>query len=122
MKVNEPVIRGTVVLEGMPKPLTGAGITFSSDAVVARVTSNPEDGSFRVQLPPGPCYVRVEKDGFLAATKMGLVVTQDTVLPVITLLWGDANGDGAGIKDLMTVAKNLGRTESPFPEVPGAPP
>ena len=67
-------------------------------------------------------YVRVEKDGFLTATKMGLVVTQDTVLPAITLLWGDANGDGAGIKDLMTVDKNLGRTESPFPEAPGAPP
>ena len=102
--------------------MTGALITFSSDAVVARVTSNPEDGSFRVQLPPGPCYVRVEKDGFLTATKMGLVITQGTVLPAITLLWGDANGDGADIRDLVTMAKNLGRTESPFLEVPEAPP
>ena len=118
VKVNEPVITGMVVLEGMPKPLTGAVVTFSSDAVIARVTSNPEDGSFQVQLPPGPCYVRVEKDGFLTATKMGLVITQDTVLPAITLLWGDANGDGADIKDPVTVAKNLGKTESPFPEVP----
>ena len=71
--VNRPVVKGTVSLEGMPHPLSGARITFlSGDQTIARVFSDPENGSFEIQLTSGIYDVKVEKDGFLPATKIGL--------------------------------------------------
>ena len=74
------------------------------------------DGSFRVQLLSGTYAVTVEREGFLAATKSGLIVDTDTALPVMKLLGGDVNGDGnKDINDLVIPAENLGKGESPWP-------
>ena len=72
-------VTGDVVLEGMPTPISGARVTFSGDSVVKAVTSDPASGNFQIQLPPGTYAVTIEKDGFLKATKRGLVVNKDMV-------------------------------------------
>ena len=57
----------------------------------------------------------MEKDGFLAATKIGLVVNQDITLPEVMLLWGDL-GDGLiDVNDLVLPTMNMGMDESPWP-------
>ena len=113
--VNEPVVKGAVVFEGMPNPISGARVTFSGDGVVEVLTSDPASGNFQIQLPPGIYTVTIEKDGFLKATKTGVVVNNDTVLPPARLLFGDADGNGIiDVKDLSFPAKNLGAEESPW--------
>ena len=70
--VARPGVTGTVSLEGMPDPTDGARLTFSSgDQTIARVFSDPGNGSFEIELTPGIYDVIVEKDGFLPATKLG---------------------------------------------------
>ena len=113
--VNEPIVKGAVVFEGMPNPISGARVTFSRDAAVQVLTSDPASGNFEMQLHPGIYAVTIEKDGFLKATKTGLVVNNDTVLTPARLLWGDADGNGIiDVKDVTVPAKNLGMKESPW--------
>ena len=115
--VNGPKVQGTVTLEGMPNPISGARIAFSSGGqTIGRVFSNPEDGSFELQLTSGIYDVKAEKDGFLPATRAGVVLNQEMSLPGVKLLWGDVNGDGVDVKDLPAPAKNLGKIESPWLE------
>ena len=115
--VNGPMVQGTVTLKGMPNPISGARITFSSGGqTIGRVFSNPEDGSFELQLTSGIYDVKAEKDGFLPATRAGVVLNQEMSLPGAKLLWGDVNGDGVDVKDLTAPAKNLGKIESPWLE------
>ena len=112
---EEHVVTGTVSLEGMPNPISGARITFSAgDRTIARVFSDPEYGSFEVQLTSGIYDVEVEKDGFLPATKRGVVVNQDIALAEVLLLWGDTGDGKIDVSDLVIPAKNLGRTETPW--------
>ena len=114
--------QGTVKLEGMPNPITGARVTFSSDVAVHQVTSNPQDGTFEKQLPTGTYDVTVEKDGFLPARVIELQVDQDRTLPEVRLLGGDAKGDWMiDVGDLAIPGKNQGKTESPW-ELNGPPP
>ena len=113
--VNASIVKGTIVLDGMPDPISGARVTFSGDSAVQVLTSDPASGNFQIQLPQGNYTVTIEKDGFLRATKTGLVVNNDVLLPPVRLLWGDANRNG--IIDLIEVtilAKNLGMKESPW--------
>ena len=112
-----PTISGTVILEGMHNLISGARITFSKgDGTIARGFSDPEDGSFEVQLTSGIYDVTVEKDGFLLATKIGVVVNQNMTLPEVKLRWGDANGDGLiDVRDLVLSGRSLGKTESSWP-------
>ena len=120
---RRPLVRGTVRLEGMPNPITGARITFSGDSTVRRVTSSPEDGGFEVRLPSGTYDIAVEKDGFLPAAATGVVVSGDVALLEVTLLWGDANGDRQiDIRDLVLPAKNLGKAGSAWTTLPPPPP
>ena len=107
-------VTGTARLEGMPNPIAGARIAFSTNSTVAEVTSDPQDGSFEVQLPAGTYDITVEKDGFLPARKTDVVVNQDMTLPEVLLLWGDTGDIPIDIKDLTTLAKNLGMKESPW--------
>ncbi len=117
--VNGPTVQGAVTLEGMPEPISGARITFSSGGqVIGLVFGDPEDGSFELQLTSGIYHVKAEKDGFLPATKAGVVLNQDLSLPGVKLLWGDVNGDGVDVKDLTAPARNLGKIESPWLEEP----
>ena len=114
--VTPPIVEGAVVLEGMPNSITGALITFSANPVVVRATSDPQDGSFQVQVFPGTYTVTVEKDGFLPAMRAGLVVDRNMTLAPVKLLGGDVNGDGIiAVNDLVIPAKNLGKMESPWP-------
>ena len=108
-------VMGTVVLEGMPNPITGAVVTFSANStVVDQATSDPVHGRFEQILPEGVYDVSVEKDGFLAATMTDLEVDRDIALEVL-LLAGDLDGDGViDVTDLMIPAKNQGKTESPL--------
>ena len=88
---------------------------MTGDQSIACGFSDPENGSFEIQLTSGIYDVIAEKDGFLPATKMGVVVNQDMTLPEVKLLWGDANGDGLiDIRDLVLPARNLGKDESPW--------
>ena len=113
--VNEPIVKGTVVLEGMPNPISGARVTFSGNPTVKVLTSSPASGNFQIQLHPGIYTVTIEKDGFLKATKTGVVVNNDTVLPPARLLWGDADGNGViEVGEVVLPAKNLGIKESPW--------
>ena len=114
--VNQPIVKGAVSLEGMPNPISGARITISTgDQAVARVFSGPENRNFEIQLTSGIYDVKVEKDGFLPATKIGVIVDQDITLPEVELLWGDVNRDAViGIGDLVVPAKNMGKTKSPW--------
>ena len=112
--VTEVTIQGTVALQGLSNPLTGAIVTFSSGDLVAQVTTDPEGGSFQVQLPTGTYNVTVGKDGFLRAHVEGLLVNRDLVLTEVKLLWGDANGDGVDVTDLTVTGRNLGLDVSPW--------
>ena len=112
---QQHLVQGSVRLEGMPNPITGARITFSGQ-VTTQVISNPVDGSFQVQLPPDSYTITIEKDGFLTAAALDVIVDHDTTLPEVSLLWGDANGDDVvDVQDVAIPAKNLDRTESPWP-------
>ena len=114
--VNGPMVQGALTLEGMPNPISGARITFSSGGqTIGHVFSNPGDGSFELQLTSGIYDVKAEKDGFLPAMKVGVILNQDMSLPGVKLLWGDVNGDGIDVKDLTAPARNLGKIESPWP-------
>ena len=101
----------------MPNPISGARVTLSSgDQAIARVTSDPGTGSFEIRLVSGIYDVKVEKDGFLSATRRGVVVDGNIMLPEVRLLWGNANGDGlVDAEDLVLPAKNFGKRESPWP-------
>ena len=110
------VVRGRVALEGMFNPRTGAILTFSTGSRVFQAFSNPEDGSFEIELPSDTYDITVEKDGFLTATKHGTLINQDVTLSELLLLSGDPNGDGiVDVKDLVVPAKNQGKTKSPWP-------
>ena len=113
--VTEVTVQGTVALQGLSNPLTGAIVTFSSGDLVAQVTTDPEDGSFHVQLPTGTYNVSVGKDGFLRAHMEDLLVAQDLVLTEVELLWGDANGDAVvDVNDLAVTGRNIGLDVSPW--------
>ena len=60
------------------------------------------------------------KDGFLSALVEGLPVGGDLDLPVVELLWGDANGNGVGVADLAILGSNLGEDASPWEVSPRA--
>lgn len=119
---SEHLVQGTVTLQGMPGPITGARVTFSqAGAVVDQLTSNPGDGSFETSMLTGTYEVTVEKDGFLPSAVAGLVVDRDLTL-LVTVLWGDVNGDRVvDVSDLAVPASNQGRTESPEPMEAGGP-
>ena len=114
--VSGPIVKGTVRLQALPNPISGARITFlTGEQVLARVFSDPVNGNYEMQLTSGIYDVKVEKDGFLAATKIGLVVNQDITLPEVMLLWGDL-GDGLiDVNDLVLPTMNMGMDESPWP-------
>ena len=114
--VSQPIVSGTVLFQGMPDPITGARVSFSSGGAPTQVFSDPKDGSFQVQLSLGTYTVVVEKDGFLTATRTVVVVNQNIVLPTVKLLGGDARKNGViDARDLVIPAKNIGATESPWP-------
>ena len=88
--VDRPTVKGTVRLESMPNPISGARVTLSTGGqTVARVTSDPGTGSFEIRLASGIYDVKVEKDGFLAAQRRGVVVDGNIMLPEVRLLWGE---------------------------------
>ena len=93
INVGSPIVTGTVRFQGMPNPLTGAVVAFSTGSDTSQVVSNPQDGSFEVLLSMGTYDVTAAKDGFLTEMKGGLVVNQDITLPPVLLLWGDFSGD-----------------------------
>ena len=108
-------VGGNVRLEGMPNPITGARITFSTDTTLDQVTTDPETGDFEIQLLPGFYNIAFEKDGFLTATIAALTINQDMTLPVLVLLGGDVNGNGVIDRaDLTVLAGNIGKAESPW--------
>ena len=112
-------VTGSVLLEGMPNPITGVRLSFSTGGAPTRVFSDPKDGSFEVQIPPGTFTVIAEKDGFLKATTTGAVENQNVSLPTVTLLGGDSRNNGViDAFDLVIPAKNIGATESPWPTSP----
>ena len=112
---TDQTVQGTVVLEGVPNPISGARVTFSWNSAVQVLTSDPVSGNFQIQLPQGTYTVTIEKDRFLKATKAGLVVDKDMVLPTVRLLWGDADGNGIIVlSEVVMLAKNLGMEESPW--------
>ena len=109
-------VTGSVKLEGLPNPLTGAVVTAEAGTLMSQVFSDPQDGSFTIRLFPGTYDLTVAKDGFLKATRTGVVVNQNLVLPEVKLLGGNFNGDNVlDVNDLVIPAKNLGKTESPWP-------
>ena len=105
-----------VTLEGRSDH-SGALVKVSGDLAVITTFS----GNVLFKVAPGSYDVAITKDGFLRAVKKGMLVDRDITLKV-KLLAGDVNGDGViDAKDLVLPAKNIGKTESPFPEVAGAP-
>ena len=115
---QQHVVAGTVALQAMPGPITGARVTFSqAGAVVDQLISDPGDGRFETRLLTGTYDVVVEMDGFLPTAIASLVVDRDITL-MVALLGGDANGDGViDVNDLAVPASNQGMTRSPDPEV-----
>ena len=111
------LVNGTVRLEGMEQPLTGAIVTISAGSQESRVFSDPESGYFEVRLLPESYDITVEKDGFLTARQSGVVVSLDIALPELLLLWGDTGNGIMDVGDLLIPAKNLGKTESHWPPV-----
>ena len=109
-------VSGTVLLEGVAPNFTGARVSFSAGGVPTQVFTDPKDSKCQVDLLPGTYTVTVEKEGFLPATKTGLVIDHHMTLPAVRLLGGDVNGDGVvEIQDLAIPSKNLGKSESPWP-------
>ena len=103
------VVRGTVTLEGRADH-SGARVTFAGQEPVF----TGADGGFQVDVEPGIYSVTVEKDGFLAATKADLEVSEDLTLR-IRLLGGDADANGiVDVRNLMIAGKNQGKAESPW--------
>ncbi len=123
VKVIDPsslhLVQGTVVLQGMPEPLTGAIVVVRAPdgTVVGETVSDPVDGSFQVRLSSGFYDLLVAKDGFLPAHVEGLPVEGDLDLPVVELRWGDVDGNGVGVTDLAITGNNFGEGASPW-EVP----
>ena len=110
------VVSGRVLLEGMANTISGARICFLAGGQPTCVFSDPRDGIFQVALSAGTYAITAEKDGFLTATKTGLVVNSHMTLPDVKLLGGDFSWDGLiAIDDLTIPSKNLGRNESPWP-------
>ena len=108
---GEATVQGRVILQGRSNH-SGAAVFFTGQNPVITDAS----GNFQLQLPTGTYGVRVEKDGFLRAAKSGLVVSQDLVLPLVTLSAGDVNGDGViDVRDLSLGGGNLGKSQSPWP-------
>ena len=108
--MNPHSVKGGVSLEGGSNH-SRARVTFSDQDSVF----TDAEGNFGIQVPPGTYDITVEKIGFLPATKTGLVVDWNMTLPPVELLWGDVNGGGVDVFDVATMAKNLGKTESPWP-------
>ena len=106
-------VTGTVILE-VRSDHRGAIVTFSGQTQV--FTGTAADGSFQVHLPSGIYTITVEKDGFLTAMNVGLLVDQDMDLGTVKLVGGDVNNDGIiDINDVLIPSKNLNKTESPWP-------
>ena len=104
-------VTGTVQLEARIDH-NGAIVTFSGETPVVTDAS----GSFQIVLSTGTYDVTVEKDGFLSAMNVGLLVDQDMDLGTVKLLGGDVNNDGIiDINDVVIPSKNLNKTESPWP-------
>ena len=106
----------------MTEPLIGAiVVVLAPDGTLVRETvSDPVDGGFEVRLNSGLYDLLVAKDGFLSALVEGLPVGGDLDLPVVELLWGDANGNGVGVADLAILGSNLGEDASPWEVSPQA--
>ena len=111
------LVRGTVRLDGMPRPHSGAIVRFIAEhGGNERIDSDPQDGGFVVLLEPGAYDVVVVKDGFLPARTRVLLAGGDVELPEVTLLWGDADGDGVvDVRDLAATGRSQGKAESPWP-------
>ena len=105
------VARGTVRLEGRIDH-AGARVTFSGQEPVF----TGANGNFQAQLPAGSFTLTVESDGFLPATRTGVAVDRDVLLPTVTLLGGDVDGDAViDTNDLAIPTRNQGKGESPWP-------
>ena len=110
---QEYTVSGTVRLEAMPEPITGARVTFTGNPSVYLTTTDPVDGSYQMQMPAGTYAAAFEKDGFLTARIPGLVIDQSMVVPEVLLIGGDVNGDRIiDVRDLVVSAKNQGRVGS----------
>ena len=108
---GEATVQGRVILQGRSNH-SGAAVSFTGQNPVVTDAA----GNFQLQLPTGTYEVRVEKDGFLRATRAGLVVSQNLALPPVTLSAGDVNGDGViDVRDLSLGGGNLGKSQSPWP-------
>ena len=120
------LVKGRVVLEGRIDN-RDARVTFTTHPPV----STDAEGNYEILLAPGTYDVTVERPSHLTATRTGLVVQSDLVLPVVKLVFGDINGDSVvDVSDLAIlalswepqntggnlrrVAKNLSKTESPW--------
>jgi hypothetical protein len=97
-------IGGSVFLQGRERH---GGTVLSVDG---RLTSTGDSGAFWLEgISPGIHSVRATMAGYLYATKtdVGVVADQATILPPITLVGGDANGDCVvNLFDLVVVAIN----------------
>ena len=110
-------LMGTVELQGMPSPITGALVlVFHPDGTpVDSAVSDPVDGSFDMLLDQGVYDLVILKNGFLPIYYTGLDLTQDVAL-LAFLLGGDLNGNGVvDVNDLVVPAQNQGKDQSPAP-------
>ncbi|MCL0095580.1 carboxypeptidase regulatory-like domain-containing protein [Dehalococcoidia bacterium] len=131
-------IAGRVYLQGRANH---SGIIISINGY--STITNP-DGSFSITVAPGTYTVTASMPGYLEATKLNVAIGAGEAkdLGAVTLLGGDASGDGAinpadltqiaahlntsdvtsdinadgivDILDLVLVGSNFGRTESPW--------
>jgi hypothetical protein len=101
---NGGAIGGSVFLQGRE---VHRGTLVDVDG---RVTTTGDSGSFWLEgLAPGLHSVRASMPGYLYASRadVPIVADQATILPPVTLLGGDANGDCAvDLFDLVLVAVN----------------
>jgi len=101
---NGGAIGGSVFLQG--REVHGGTLVNVDD----RLTTTGDSGSFWLEaVSPGMHNVRATMAGYLYATKTGVPVVADqaTILPPLTLVGGDANGDcTVDLFDLVVVAIN----------------
>jgi hypothetical protein len=100
-------IRGRVSLQGRSRH---AGATVHIEGG-ASTTTNEQGIYLLANLPAGSYTVKVQMPGYLEAYRedVAVLVGLDTVLPDVTLLGGDVNGDcSVNLFDLITVSSTYG--------------